>query len=182
MHMPKNAEPLVEFGSNHRIVWVKQLETQNANASEKNKSGTLEWIGKGTIGSSDEEKSRKTMTEWTEGNFFLVPSNGGKAVGWIYGSDDSDSHDPPTDTAPAEEKHGDGFAVLFVAKIPLGIIIDKEQHRARERNHQWTNRLIDCCRSGLEECENQSDKTPSYHKFSGEASKLLKKAFREAEA
>lgn len=183
MNMPKNAEPLVEFGSSHRIVWVKKLETINGN--------TLKWIGKGIIGSSDEEKSRKKMTEWTEGNVFLVPSNGGKAVGWIYTNDDSNStktdtnDDHPIGTISAKEKNSHGFAVLCVAKIPLGAL-DKEEQPSRESNHHWANQLIECCRNGLESYENQSenesDKTPSYYKFSGEASKLLKKAVREAEA
>jgi len=200
VHMPKNAEPLIEFGSSHRIVWVKQL-------SETNNGSSLRWIGKGIIGSSDEEKSRKKMIEWTEGNVFLVPSNGGKAVGWIHASDDSNSTNTATDdsnststntntatndddatgTTKKKEKRSesDGFAVLYVAKIPLSTL-DKEQQQQQElresSSHQWTNQLVECCRSGLESCEKESSETtPLYYKFSAEASKLVKQAIREAE-
>jgi len=186
MHMPKNAEPLVEFGSSHRIVWVKQLAT-SFDASDNN-SSTLRWIGKGIIGSSDEEKSRKEMIEWTEGNVFLVPSNGGKAVGWIHSNADPNSSktdtndDNATGNTNNEEKHdeSDSFAVLYVAKIPPDIL--KQEHQeSRESYHQWANQLIECCRDGLKSCEKQSAKNSSYYKFSGEASKLLKKAIREVE-
>ena len=198
MHMPKNAEPLIEFGSSHRIVWVKQL-------GETNNGSSLRWIGKGIIGSSDEEKSRKKMIEWTEGNVFLVPSNGGKAVGWILASDDSDPTNIASDdsnpmstatndgdgigTAKMKEKRSesDGFAILYVAKIPLSIL-DREQQQQQQQasressSHQWTNQLVECCRNGLKSCEEESnEKTPLYYKFSAEASKLVKQAIREAE-
>ena len=59
--MPIDAEPLVEFGSTHRLLWVKSLPC------------ILRSIGQGIIGSSDEEKSRKNMN-WTEGSIYLVVS------------------------------------------------------------------------------------------------------------
>jgi hypothetical protein len=181
MHMPKNAEPLIEFGSSHRIVWVKQLAT-SLDARGKNNGSSLRWIGKGIIGSSDEEKSRKKMIEWTEGNVFLVPSNGGKAVGWIYASDDSNSTNTNTatndDDATGTTKNKDekrsedhGFAVLYVAKIPLGIIDKEQQQESRESSHQWTNQLAECCRNGLESRGKESNETPLYYKLSAEASK-----------
>lgn len=177
MHMPNNAEPLVEFGSSHRIVWVKQLASD---------SSTLKWIGKGIIGSSDEEKSRTKMTDWKEGNFFLVPSNGGKAIGWIHTSDDSVSTDTKdgeaSSTAPTEGKKEEGYsnAVLCVAKIPLYLVKDEE--KSGESNKSWTNHLVKCCRNGLKSCQQEpDDKSPAYYKFSSEESKLLKIAFCEAE-
>ena len=179
MHMPKNAEPLVEFGSSHRIVWVKQLDSD---------SSTLKWIGKGIIGSSDEEKGRTKMTDWTEGSFFLVPSNGGKAIGWIHTGDNSASTDTATkdtdasDTAPTEEKNDESYsnAVVYVAKIPLYLVKDDE--KSGGGNKSWTNHLVECCRNGLKSFQEEpDDKTPAYYKFSGEESKILKIAFCEAE-
>jgi len=188
MHMPKNAEPLVEFGSSHRIVFVNHLAKSHDDGEHS--GSTLKWIGEGIIGSSDEEESRKKMIEWTEGNVFLVPSNGGKAVGWICANDDSISTDTAdndddheaTGTTSEKEKHDEshGFAVLYVAKIPQGLI-DQGKLESRESDNQWANRLIEGCRDGLEFCKNQSEKKPMYYKFPDEISKLLKKAIREAE-
>lgn len=185
MNMPKNAEPLVEFGSSHRIVWVKHL-ARSPNTSE---SSTLRWIGSGIIGSSDEEKSRTKMTEWAEGNFFLVPSNGGKAIGWIYtpsgdsATTETASKDSNTiDTTLKEDQHSenDSIAVLHVAKIPLHVAA-KEQGKSGESNKNWANTLIECCRNGLECYKSLHVKTPSYYRFSDQASNLLRMAFREAE-
>jgi hypothetical protein len=94
--MPLDAEPLVEFGSSHRLVWVKRLP----------ENSILKSIGKGIIGSSDEEKTREDL-DWKEGTVYLVPSNGGKAVGWLHGAKPSPS------TSPL------GLAILHVIKIPL---------------------------------------------------------------
>jgi len=197
MHMPKNADPLVEYGSNHRIVWVKQLAAVSRPGADgtNDKSAALSWIGQGIIGSSDEEKSRTKMSRWTEGSFFLVPSNGGKAVGWIYhaikdamkdASGDSDSITNGTDdnkassTIPKEKScsASDAFAVLYVAKIPPSAL-DKQE--STERNDHWSSKLINFCRDGLLSCEKESNEAPIYYKYSEEDSKLLKKTFREAD-
>ena len=71
--MPHNAEPLLEFGSTHRIVYVQRKHT----------AASLMSIGTGIIGSSDEAKSRQ-FVNWKQGYAYLVPSNGGKALGWIH--------------------------------------------------------------------------------------------------
>ncbi len=183
MHMPKNAEPLVEFGSSHRIVWVKQLESSPCGRE----NGTLKWIGNGIIGSSDEEKSRTKMADWNEGNFFLVPSNGGKAIGWIHARNDSSSVDTATkdddvSSIKPTEKNSDSsysIAVLYVAKIPLHLV--DTDGISGEGNKNWTNILIECCRNGLASLQKEPDRTPAYYKFSGEDSKLLKSAFCGAE-
>lgn len=185
MHMPKSAEPLVEFGSSHRIVWIKQLGTSR-NASDNNGS-ILRWIGQGIIGSQDEEKSRKKMVEWTEGKVFLVPSNGGKAVGWIYDSDRSHSTTTTTDgindlysiDSKEYQNEGGNFAILYIAKIPLDVL-DKEQQEPRESYQLWTHQLLECCQNGLRSHEKEKN-TQSYFKFSDKTSKLLRKTFLEME-
>lgn len=177
MHMPKNAEPLVEFGSSHRIVWIKKLGA-SLNTSN-NDSSILRWIGKGIIGSSDEEKSRKNMIEWTEGNVFLVPSNGGKAVGWIYADNDSEG---AINTANNNEGDGiiDNFAVMNVAKIPLDID-DKDLLASGKSDFHWSDQLIKYCQKGLQSLEKRDEKIQSYYRFPDEISEILKKCFREAE-
>lgn len=75
MTMPMNAEPLIEFGTSHRVIWVKQLPA---------KTSVIQSIGEGIIGSYDEEKTRKQMNDWIEGTVVLVVSTEGKAAGWIH--------------------------------------------------------------------------------------------------
>lgn len=99
--MPLDAEPLVEFGSSHRLVWVKRLPEDHI----------LKSIGTGIIGSSDEEKTREDLG-WKEGTVYLVPSNGGKAVGWLHAAKRAPSLGPST--SPPR-----GLAILNVIKIPL---------------------------------------------------------------
>ena len=191
MTMPQNAEPLIEFGSSHRIVWVKKLTGTTSSTDSGQTRSTLNWIGNGIVGSSDEEKSRKKMTEWTDGKFFLVPSNGGKAIGWIHtsGSDSASTHvqneqdDDTNETKSTEDRQSESYnnAVLYVAKIPL-YLVDKEKRTSGESsNKSWTNQVIERCRNGLESYQNGSENVPSYYKFSDKESKLLKIAFCNAE-
>jgi hypothetical protein len=81
--MPLDAAPLVEFGTSHRLVWMQRLPPKTSSTY----CNVISSIGKGIIGSSDEENSRRPLPNWIEGKVFLVPSNGGKAVGWIYHHD-----------------------------------------------------------------------------------------------
>lgn len=69
---PVGAEPMVEYGDSHRIVLVDKMPS----------SAGVKKIGTGIVGSSAEEKGRKWV-EWETGHAYFVPSNGGKAVGWV---------------------------------------------------------------------------------------------------
>ena len=108
------------------------------------------------------------MTEWTEGNFFLVPSNGGKSIGWIHtnGNDSASVHLGKAkdgdfkETTVTETKQSESYnlALLYVAKIPM-YLVDKEKRTSEESsNKTWTNQLIECCRNGLESYKNESEK------------------------
>ncbi len=69
-------------------------------------------MGKGIVGSYDEESTR-TDTRWEEKGAYFIPSNGGTAVGWI--------HTPNVTSLSAS---GDskpplfGHAILIMFKIP----------------------------------------------------------------
>jgi hypothetical protein len=259
--MPKNAEPLVEFGSSHRIVWVKRIGRRSNNNDSSNNnnnnnctatnngSSILQSIGKGIIGSSDEEKSRKYLNDFTEGSVFLVPSNGGKAIGWIHTTTtaDNDSNDNSnnnnnnnasdnvtdnsndflrnnydeereekkndqeieeknnnstngddnvlTTNPTSTEDNNDGYAVLYVAKIPLDVLDQKQEKDNEDGNNddddnwKWVKPLIKGCHDGLKSIavsDNGNDKTniivpPLYYKFSDDATQILQKAMLEAE-
>mmetsp|Transcript_5519 Transcript_5519/g.15964 ORF Transcript_5519/g.15964 Transcript_5519/m.15964 type:complete len:305 (+) Transcript_5519:318-1232(+) len=206
IYMPKHAEPLIDFGNSHRVVWVKRLikhrskqdeGTNGEQSSQKGKS-VLQWIGKGIIGSSHEEKCRVNLCDWTEGSVIFIPSTGGKAVGWIHtndknaadtnSNDDDDDDDSTrttkteTDTKATNNKthQSDNFAILYVAKIPSSAIT-KTQEESEKNNREWFDAIIDCCRDGLEFCTKESSNDPSYHKFTSDASELVKKAIREVD-
>lgn len=99
--MPRNAEPLVEYGNSHRIVLVDRLPLTSC----------LKSTGKGILGSSVEENSRKKM-DWTQGNGYFVRENGGKAIGFCHDVDsDSDKDENPSDPV--------GYATVYILKVTL---------------------------------------------------------------
>lgn len=114
--MPLDAEPLIEYGASHRMIWIEQLSShdrdgeKNDNNNNNNMNhdvNVIQSIGKGIIGSSDEEKSRIVLHEWKTGRLFLVPSNGGKAVGYIHttaSTKDSTSSNDVNSTSKVEDK------------------------------------------------------------------------------
>jgi hypothetical protein len=129
--MPIDAEPLVEFGSSHRLVWVKRLPD----------SSVLKSIGKGIIGSSDEEKSR-TVLDWKEGMILLVPSNGGKAIGWEHTAANAvATHQQPS------------HAVLFVIKIPQDQLPQERLELSDVDEHSWVKVAQYHCQKALEQAK-----------------------------
>jgi hypothetical protein len=103
-------------------------------------------IGQGIVGSEAEESMRQTVA-WKEGGVYLVPSNGGKAVGWVHKvvadkmTKESSSTSPAgaataTDTTTittSNDSHeeinsqvevtiGGGPIELLIAKVPVDLI------------------------------------------------------------
>lgn len=111
--VPVGADPLIEFGQSHRILWVKHLHS---------KTRHIKCIGEGIIGSSSEEESRKQM-DWEQGDIYLVKSNGGKAVGWTHCSNKANDKSAvgsesktkdESDSSSSEEA-----AILVTIKVPI---------------------------------------------------------------
>ena len=100
-------------------------------------STTLYSIGKGIIGSQDEEKSRIPLHDWTNGSIIFVPSNGGKAVGWIHTTTTTDDEiEDGTTTTTAETTTqatknianiGGAYATICVIKIPLDQLEEEKE-------------------------------------------------------
>jgi len=166
--LPSGAEPLVEFGSSHRILWVERLP----------KNGSIFSIGKGIIGSSDEEKSRVRMN-WKEGGLYLVPSNGGKAMGWIYHAG-VDSSEP-----------GNGHAELKIAKIPQDLSTDYGRGKetavcfiddSSSPAGSWAIKFKETCRDILEaECVRSDGDEHSGFMVQDTDIQALKTAFGDAD-
>ncbi|GAX16924.1 hypothetical protein FisN_5Hh301 [Fistulifera solaris] len=92
--LPSEAEPLLEFGNNHRIICVQRLGRK------------LQHIGTGIVGSSSEEDGRYTLESWAAGSAHVLASRQGKAVGWVH-ENDNETMVP---------------AVLYMIKIPPSAI------------------------------------------------------------
>jgi hypothetical protein len=142
--LPPGAEPLLEFGNSHRLIWIKRLS-----------AGRLSSIGSGIVGSQAEEENRTVLDDWVQGRVMFVPSNGGKAVGWIHNHKDDDDDDKATPTtttlegtaAEVETRRGGGPAVLVIAKIPVEARVTNEEENDDDPNESfaWTRSLIAQC-------------------------------------
>jgi hypothetical protein len=105
-------------------------------------------IGKGIIGSNDEEKSR-TKVDWKEGMAYLVPPNGGKALGWLHSKDDNDAQDPI------------GHAIMYTIKIPPKVI--ESNLEGSDSAQEWVRNLITTCRQALPEWSTMDAKNNKDH-------------------
>lgn len=96
--LPPGSEPLTEFGNSHRIIFVESMP----------KGRTVRSIGKGIIGSGDEQNSRQKVP-WVETHAYLYCSNGGKAIGWVNEKQELDKSLHIDDT--------NSDVVLYVVKV-----------------------------------------------------------------
>lgn len=165
--LPKAAEPMLEFGQSHRLIWIHRLP----------KHSVMKSIGKGIIGSSDEEKSRELLDDWKHGNVFLVPSTGGKAVGWIHHEKKSENNDQEA----IKENTLTGHAVLYIAKIPKDQVLGVEgEANNGARNEidakEWSEIVKAVCTRGLKELEKSRESSSPSFLLSEEDSKLVRDA------
>jgi hypothetical protein len=138
--LPAEAEPLVEFGNSHRFIWIQRLP----------ESSVIKAIGKGIIGSADEEKQRVAL-DWKQGDIVFVPSNGGKAVGWFH-------HAAPLSEEGTEDDASfkqAGHVVLQIAKVPVGAT-ELSGNNVESKGLPWYNIIRDVCRKVLEGCEDST--------------------------
>lgn len=166
--MPLDAAPLVEFGTSHRLVWMQRLPPKSSAHCN-----AISSIGKGIIGSSDEENSRRPLPNWIQGKVFLVPSNGGKAVGWMYHhatqqkvKEDDKSQQQQKQQNGMTDKDEDaviqsnsspngisgGPAVMIVAKIPSTATTaskDGDEDEDKDDLPDWVQMVVQCCQEGL---------------------------------
>ena len=133
--MPPGADPLVEYGNSHRIVLVDKIEDTS-----------FVWsIGKGILGSSDEERCRIKMP-WREGRAYLIPCNGGKALGWI--NKNSDSKEEGTDV------------VAFMVKITPEAMKDTADNA--EFTPRWVREILHVFQQHLPKCDDNPDEAEEH--------------------
>lgn len=165
--LPQHAEPLLEFGNSHRIVYIQRL------------SGVLKQIGTGIVGSSHEEQGRKVLP-WRVGDVYFVPSRQqGKAVGWILEAEDVAAAavvEEEVVVVPSKKLKTTGSrrmpesrpAVLFMVKIP------PETLSASDETHDnfWYNSVLSVCKGALKGRE--VDDNAEYWKVDEAGAKRIK--------
>ena len=122
---PRGADPLVEYGDSHRIILVDKLP----------KGADLKRIGSGIVGSKAEEESRASL-HWEEGNAYMVPSVGGRAVGFVYPSAERDK----------DEKEEPMSVAIYVFKVTpdrLKHIRDGSASDSQEPLSTWVVKMSD---------------------------------------
>jgi hypothetical protein len=150
--MPRGAEPLVELGNSHRIIWVQRFP----------ENSLIKAIGKGVLGSSHEEKDR-TVMDWKQGGVYLIPANGGKAVGWIHQEATKESSSlqaNKSESSSAIESSSGGPVVLLMVKIPIASLAsaagehdDDEEDEHGDTKDAWTMLTLKICSAALKQSE-----------------------------
>ena len=118
--LPVGSEPLVEYGNSHRICLVKSMPE---NVEVKS-------IGTGIVGSAAEEKARQSVG-WKADGGYVIPSNGGKAVGWVCTKKDVENEKSSTGSASVE--------VIIIKATPDALSIEKDDEEEGGKN--WTKAL-----------------------------------------
>jgi len=135
---PVGAEPMVEYGDSHRIVLVDKIPS----------SAGVKKIGTGIVGSSAEEKGRQWV-EWEKGRAYLIPSNGGKAVGWVAVAKEED-----TKVSSSGDRNGARDPVeVYMLKAASDAL--KESDEANELQ-SWAQQIRAIFKEELEESLNES--------------------------
>lgn len=121
LKLPVGSEPMVEYGNSHRLVLVKSMSD---NVEVKS-------IGTGIVGSAAEEKARQSVG-WKADGGYVIPSNGGKAVGWMCTKKDDEIEESSTGSASVE--------VLIIKATPDALsIIEKDDEEESGKN--WTKAI-----------------------------------------
>jgi hypothetical protein len=123
-------------------------------------------IGKGVVGSADETTSRIKLLDWSQSSAWLVPQNGGKALGWVHMKDDNTTNEEPI-----------GHAVIYSIKIPLDVL---EIHEENGDSPEWVRDVASICKKSLPK-PNDDDNTRHNNaiKLSKEDADLLNDIIRK---
>jgi hypothetical protein len=162
--LPSNAEPLVEFGNSHRFIWIQRLPD----------ASVLQAIGKGIIGSADEEKQRVAL-DWKQGDVVFVPSNGGKAVGWVHVHHVVPSSDIEEGTGDDAGTKSGGHVILQIAKVPVGQTVPSGNN-VESKGLPWYDKIRHVCRKVLEAHKDSTE--PTNTTLDGEDAMLIRESMQ----
>ena len=122
LKLPVGSEPMVEYGNSHRLVLVKSMSD---NVEVKS-------IGTGIVGSAAEEKARQSVG-WKADGGYVIPSNGGKAVGWVCTKKNDEDEESSSTGSPASVE------VLIIKATPDALSIEKDEEEESGKN--WTRAI-----------------------------------------
>ena len=143
------------------------------------------------MGSQDEERGRKDLVDWKEGDVYLVPSNGGKAVAWIHSSSKSttNTNDPPEPEStmvtsndcvtPNSTGTTSGHALLYICKIPNECVSNHESRKLDDEEDpsgSWDQVIQNTCESELHSVNFEDTNGMRYTKLPQEKSHLIVQA------
>ena len=134
------------------------------------------------MGSSDETKGRSKLS-WEEGCAYLVPSNGGRSVGWVHtaanqlddtGGDNNNNNNNndnnSTDIGPTP-------AVVYTIKIPKKDETNHNDQSDYDKDGGWTHQLTQLCQDTL--LHQKKDEDCVYIAMSEEASRTVRQVLME---
>eukprot|EP00523_Entomoneis_sp_CCMP467_P006716 CAMPEP_0168739584 /NCGR_PEP_ID=MMETSP0724-20121128/11539_1 /TAXON_ID=265536 /ORGANISM="Amphiprora sp., Strain CCMP467" /LENGTH=264 /DNA_ID=CAMNT_0008786993 /DNA_START=44 /DNA_END=838 /DNA_ORIENTATION=+ len=139
--LPPDSNPLIEYGTSHRLVWVERLAPGRTICS---------------IGNSPKGEENPPPMGWEEGKLYLVPSRQGKAVGWtnvaLHGAKEEKQDGDDSDT--------DGI-VLTIAKVPPSALNQVQTINSDAANEEppektWENALQEECGTLLRDRHSQA--------------------------
>jgi hypothetical protein len=127
------------------------------------------------VGSHGEESTRADLADWEAGSVVFVPSNGGRAVGYVHrnldeattgpeseavGADSGGSEKNLSANAPSAAGAGGRYATLLIAKIPDRLVAHSDGSEDESRDYKggdgpshpqmphpsWLEPLLQICR------------------------------------
>jgi len=106
----------------------------------------IQSIGKGIIGSSEEERTR-TNVSWNKQSAYIIKCNGGKALGFTQSShaiippndDDNDVNDDNNKKEGEEEKD----VVLYIFKIMPKTLLAYDDGKKKKKKDDWIMVMLD---------------------------------------
>lgn len=158
--LPTDAEPLIESGGTHRLVYVRHLP----------RSSSIISIGRGIYGSSMEEKERVRM-KWTKGGWYLLPSNGGISLGWIHKHCETSPYDEGNTencNAPDSSPVDTNDAVVIVIKLSPHVTTKEEKEKAVEKQTCLTKPFFNILKTYLTKAKTERHMSKSLCNFEEE--------------
>ena len=170
-NLPVHADPLLEFGDSHRLVWVRRHPATTV----------LKQIGTGIVGSSAEQAKRQIL-DWQAPNVYWVPSRSGKAVGWI--------HEPATNTNSTDTPGGP--IELYVVKVKpealqaaknqtKDVVDDTDSTNDTATTDCWSEEVVALCRQLVRQHDASPSNQYQTYQLSSAHAEIIIRACRNAE-
>jgi hypothetical protein len=149
-------------------VFMQRLSTdESSSLYHYNQKSRIVSIGKGVVGSADETTSRTKLLDWSQSSAWLVPQNGGKALGWVHMKDDNATNEEPI-----------GHAMIYSIKIPVDVLETTKEENGDSPG--WMRDVASICKKSLPKPNDDDNTKHDYAiKLSTEDADLLNDIIRK---